>query len=157
MEYKKIKSYNYTEEEMRKMWEGEYCNVANPIYTFDKVLVIFYANMFNHIFFESANRAARDKSVLSLNRLKKMLWIKAVLQDPDAILKKGWDRDNKSYYEDRRVAMIRNNYVVIIRFTGILKATLVTAYELTEDGSASKILASPDWEKTEEYFREDMP
>lgn len=53
--------------------------------------------------------------------------------------------------------MIRNNYVVIIRFTGILKATLVTAYELTEDGSASKILASPDWEKTEEYFREDMP
>lgn len=147
MSYKKIKSYKFSEAELRQMWADEYCDSTKPIYTFDNFLVTFYESMFNHIFYESANRAARDKSVLSFNRLEKILWIRDVLRDPNAILKSGWDRDKKIYDNNRRVAMIKNNYVVIIRFTGPQTATLVTAYELTGDDNDNKILGSPDWVK----------
>jgi hypothetical protein len=135
-----------TEAELRQLWEDEYCKPASPIFTFDKIVVKFYPDMFDHAFYESHNRMRRDKSVLSLNRLEKMLWVKATLQDPEAILKQGWDRDLKIYDNGRRVAFIRNNYVVVIRFTGIQKATFVTAYELTDNtGNGQKILDSPDW------------
>ncbi len=154
MAYKKIKSYNLSEAELRQLWADEYCDKENPIYTFDHVLVTFYSSMFDHIFYESANRRMRDKSVLSYNRLEKMLWIKEVLADPDAILKQGWDRDNKKYFDDRRVAMVKNNYVVIIRFTGVLKATLVTAYEMHDDENINKILESPDWVKVDKFFED---
>jgi len=42
--------------------------------------------MFDHAFFESANRKAKDKSVLSLNRCEKMMWVKDTLNDSLAIL-----------------------------------------------------------------------
>ena len=117
MAYKKIKSYQLSEAEMRELWRVEYC--SQQIFTCDGVRVQFYDNMFDHCFFESANRVEKDKSVISLNRLEKMLWIKDTLQDPDAILKKGWDNTNKEYFEDRRVAIVKGNYVVIIRFIGL--------------------------------------
>ena len=88
---------------------------------------------------------------MSLNRLEKIYWIKDTLQDKDAILKKGWDAKSKTYFKDRRVAIVNGNYVVIIRFTGLLKAKFVTAYE-KED--IENILKSPDFEKNEEYFGE---
>ena len=79
-----------------------------------------------------------------------MLWIKDVLQDETAILKKGWNNINKEYYTDRRVAIVKGNYVVIIRFTAFLKAKLVTAYQ-KED--IQNILDAPDFEKNSEYLK----
>lgn len=149
MAYKKIKSYHLTEAEMRKIWDDEYCQAE--IETFDGVMVKFYADMFDHIFYESFDRIKKDKSIISLNRLEKMLWIKDVLQDGSAILKKGWNAKDKEYYKDRRVAIVKGNYVVVIRFTGKLKAKLVTAYEKEDIGN---ILASPDFEKSIEFFGE---
>lgn len=152
MSFKKIKSHKMTEGELRQLWKDEYCDPLKPIHTFDKIPVKFYEPMFDHVFFESANRIARDKSILSLNRLEKMLWIRDTLQDPTSLLKQGWDRDNKTYDNGRRVALVKNNYVVIIRFTGLLKASFVTAYELTDtQGNDQKILTSPDWIRDEKY------
>ena len=147
MAYKKIKSYQLSEAEMRKIWVDEYCQ--QEIETFDGVMVKFYEDMFVHIFFESRNRVAKDKSDLSYNRLEKIYWIKDTLKDSTAMLKKGWDTDKKEYFKDRRVAIVKGNYVVVIRFTGILKAKLVTAYQ-KED--IENILSSPDFEKTSEFF-----
>ncbi len=147
MAYKKIKPQNFSEEELRTIWKTEYCN--SEIITFDSVKVKFYEDMFDHAFFESANRKVKDKSILSLNRLEKIYWIKDVLQDKDAILKKGWDTQKKEYFEDRRLAIVKDNYVVIIRFTGLLKAKFVTAYEKLD---IDNILNSPDFEKVEKYF-----
>jgi hypothetical protein len=130
MRYKKIKSYNFTEEELRRIWYVEYCN--KEIYTFDNIQVKFYEDMFNHVFYESANRITKDKSILSLNRLQKIYWIKDVLQDPDAILKKGWNKKNKKYFTNRRVAIVKGNYVVIIRFTGFLKAKQIDYHAILE-------------------------
>lgn len=149
MAYKKIKPQNLSEDELREIWRTEYCE--HDIVTFDNVQVKFYEDMFDHAFFESAERVEKDKSILSLNRLEKIHWIKDTLQDKDAILKKGWDTKNKVYFKDRRVAVVKGNYVVIIRFTGLLKAKFVTAYE-KED--VENILNSPDFEKTEKYFGE---
>ncbi len=151
MAYKKLKPHLIAEvrreAEMREIWKNEYCK--KPIETFDGVLVRFYEDMFDHCFFESANRIAKDKSILSLNRLEKMLWIKSVLQDKDAVLKKGWDNVEKIYFKDRRVAIVKDNYVVIIRFTGVLKAKLITAFEKND---IENILESPDFERSEEFF-----
>lgn len=151
MAYKKLKPHLIPEEtreaEMRKIWYDEYC--IENIETFDSVKVKFYEDMFDHCFYESANRKEKDKSILSLNRLEKMLWIKDTLQDGDAILKKGWDNYHKNYYPNRRVAIVKENYVVIIRFTGILKAKLVTAYEKND---VENILENPDFEKSEQFF-----
>jgi len=151
MAYKKIKPLQLSEEDLRKIWRVEYCE--QDIFTFDKVQVKFYEDMFDHAFFESSNRLEKDKSVLSLNRLEKIHWIKETLQDKDAILKKGWDTKNKVYFKDRRVAIVKENYIVIIRFTGLLKAKFITAYEKND---VENILKSPDFERTEKYFGEIM-
>lgn len=153
MAYKKIKPHLIPEEEreekMRALWYEEYCKEV--IETFDGVKVSFYEDMFNHCFFESFNREEKDKSILSLNRLEKILWIKDTLQDNQAILKKGWNKTDKVYYTDRRVAIVKDNYVVIIRFTGYLKAKLVTAYEKND---IENVLQGPDFERTDEFFSE---
>jgi hypothetical protein len=141
-----------TEAQLRQLWKDEYCNPATPIHTLDKVLVQFREDMFDHVFYESDNRKARDKSILSLNRLEKMLWIKETLLDPSALLKQGWDRDRKRYENSRRVAFIKGSYMVVIRFTGLLKASFVTAYEMQDDISIQKVLDSPDWIKEEKYI-----
>jgi len=147
--YKKIKPYRYSEEKLRQLWSKEYCE--QKIFTFDNIEVKFYEDMFDHTFFESANRIRKDKSILSLNRLEKILWIKDTLQDDEAILKQGWDSKNKEYYKNRRVAIVKGNYVVIIRFTGLLKAKFVTAYEKSD---INNVLNSPDFVKSEKYFGE---
>jgi hypothetical protein len=122
MYYRRIKPQNYSEEQLRELWRTEYCEQS--VYTFDHVLVKFYEDMFDHAFYESEDRKRKDKSILSYNRLEKIYWIKATLQDERAILKKGWDNQKKEYYKDRRVAIVKGNYVVIIRFTGLLKAKI---------------------------------
>lgn len=153
MAYKKIKPHLIPEDirevEMRNLWKEEYCN--SNIETFDGVQVSFYEDMFDHIFFESSNRVRKDKSILSLNRLEKILWIKDTLLDKEAILKKGWNTKEKEFYTNRRVAVVKGNYVVIIRFTGVLKAKLVTAYEKND---IENILEGPDFERGKEFFGE---
>ena len=145
--YRKIKPYKKSEEELRQIWKEHYCKAV--ITTFDNVQVKFYEDMFDHAFMESSNRIAKDKSILSYNRLEKIHWIKDTLGDPEAILKKGWDNKQKDYFKDRRVAVVKGNYVVIIRFVGVLKAKFVTAYEKND---IENILNSPDFEKSEKYF-----
>ena len=145
MAYQKINSQNMTEDELRSLWVATYCDLSTPIYTFDSILVRFYPEIFDHAFYESMDRKKRDKSVLSLNRCQKMLWIKDTLEDPAAILKQGWDRDKKKYVRNRRVALVKNNYVVIIQLINGQVARFITAYELSEAENVSQILRSPDF------------
>ena len=147
MAYKKIKPHLIDEEsreqEMRKLWKEEYC--LAEIETFDGVKVKFYEDMFDHCFYESNNRNKKDKTILSLNRLEKILWIKDTLQDADAIFKKGWDTQGKKHYTDRRVAIVKDNYVVIILVFKDKKARFMTAYEVTDDENLELIIKSPNW------------
>jgi hypothetical protein len=144
--YAKIKPHKLTEEQLREIWYDTYCKAGIVISTFDAMSVSFYEDDFDHCFYESSNRRARDKSILSLNRLEKIYWIKDAIEDPDAVLKSGWLRDQKKYDNSRRVALVKDNYVVIIRIIDNERARFVTAYELTDDNGIDKINGSPDWE-----------
>lgn len=143
MAYKKIKSYQMTEAELRQLWSDTYCN--DPIITYDGIEVKFYSNMFNHAFFESYNRKEKDKSILSLNRCEKMFWIKDTLEDSLAILKQGWINKTKTYDNNRRVALVKGNYVVIILIYSVKKARFISAFEINNVNNLKLFLGGPDW------------
>jgi hypothetical protein len=143
MEYKRIKPYNMTESELRELWDREYCRQV--IYTHDSIRVKFYSDMFDHAFFESTNREKGGKDILSYVRLEKMLWIKDVLMDETAIMLQGWDKVKKKYVKNRRVSIIKDNYVVVIWIKNESEAKFITAYEA--DNSIGKIMESPKWNK----------
>lgn len=143
MRYKKIKPHLMEERELREIWRVEYCEQI--IKTFDDIEVQFFDSMFDHCFYESANRRKKDKSILSLNRLEKIYWIKDALIDQEAILKIGWDSTSKSYTKSRRVTIVKNNYVVVILLFSDKKARFITAYEVNEQENLAKILGSPDF------------
>lgn len=143
MRYKKIKSHEMSEAALRTLWQEEYCQQC--IKTFDDIVVQFFEDMFDHCFFESANRKAKDKSILSLNRLEKILWIKDALADPDAVIKVGWDSKTKSHNDKRRVTLVKDNYIVVILLFGERKARFVTAYQVDDDENLKKIKNSPNY------------
>ena len=143
MVYKKIKPYNHDEQHFRKLWAEVYCE--QQIYTFDNIEVKFYANMFDHCFYESADRKKKDKSILSYNRLEKILWIKDALEDPDAIIKQGWVNKEKRYDSKRRVTIVKGNYIVVILVYSVKKARFITAYEVNDEKNLELIKNSPNW------------
>jgi hypothetical protein len=143
MAYKKIKPYNSTLEELRKIWSDTYCEA--PIMTFDNIEVHFYSNMFDHCFYESHDRKKADKSILSYNRLEKIYWIKDALEDPSSIRKKGWDPKTKIYDNSRRVTLVKDNYVVVFVLYKENKARFITAFEVNDAENLDKIKKSPDW------------
>jgi hypothetical protein len=128
-------------DEYRDLFIKTYCE--EPIVTFDGISVKFYSSMFDHAFYESENKKKKDKSLFSYNRAEKILWIKETLEDSSAILKVGWDKKTKSFDNSRRVAIVKKDYVVIIRIYRENKARFVTAFEAYN--SIENILSSPDW------------
>lgn len=143
MKYRKIKPYNYTELELRSIWSKTYCE--KDIFTFDNIKVDFFSSMFNHCFYDSANRKKGDKSILSYNRLEKIYWIKDALEDVHAIRKVGWNKKAKSYDKSRRVAIVKNNYIVVIVIYANKRARFITAYEVNNEKNLELIKKSPDW------------
>ncbi len=143
MVYKRIKPFQMEEEELRLIWKEVYCE--SPIVTFDGISVQFYTNMFDHCFYESADRRKKDKSILSLNRLEKIYWIKDALEDPDSMRKIGWDSKTKSYDRSRRVAIVKDNYIVVIMIFRNKKARFITAFEVYDEENLKKIVNGPDW------------
>jgi len=76
-----------------------------------------------------------------------MLWIKDTLEDTTALLKQGWIYATKTYDNNRRVALVKDNYVVIIMIYAPRKARFVTAYQIENEETLKKFLAGPDWVK----------
>jgi hypothetical protein len=150
MNYKKLKPHTIDEvtreQDLRLLWKEVYCDSTKPIHTFDGIWVKFYEDMFDHCFFESTNNIAKDKSILSLNRLEKLLWIKDTLEDTASLLKQGWDKDKKAYVANRRVTLVKGNYIVIISINkSRTQARFITAYEIQNDEKINQIKQAPDW------------
>ena len=80
--------------------------------TFDGIEVRFRKQHFDHCFFESV--VTKDDT-FSQRRAERIDWIKAALEDPNAELWVGWDNKRKRPANDRRVVIVVQNYVVIIR------------------------------------------
>jgi len=137
-----------SEEEYRICYENNYCRT--PILTFDGIRIFFKKECFKHAFFESTNRDGR-KNLFSQVRASRMNWIKKTLLSPDASLFQGWNKKSKTYSSNRRVAVVVDNFVVVIRLSlnrkGILKGEFITCYEA--NNSIEKIRESPRWDKSE--------
>lgn len=146
LEYKQIVVKDYTEDELRELWRQEYCR--QEIYTHDGVRVKFYDSNFDHAFYESSVRKQSGhkqghKDVLSPVRLSRMLWIKDTLVDPDAVMYDGYDSKKKKHNPNKRVSVVKGNYVVVIELQKQGHATFITAY--VADNSIEKIKQSPKW------------
>ncbi len=152
MAYKKLKPHKMDEatreSHFRHIWRKIYCDKTKPITTHDGIVVSFYEDMFDHCFFESADWKEKDKSILSLNRLEKMLWIKDTLEDNTALMKQGWDKKKKKYVNNRRVNFVKDGYIVVISINKALtKARFITAFEFQNDENKQEVMNSPDWIK----------
>lgn len=141
MDYPPLVFYGTTIE-YRIHFERTYC--LQPIITFDGIAVRFRKDRFDHCFYESTCRN-QIKDMFSNQRAERIDWIKATLQDPNAELFVGWDKNKKRYDQGHRVAVVLGNYVVVIRMSGNQTAQFVTAYVADSASSLAKIKKSPNW------------
>jgi hypothetical protein len=102
-----------SEAEYRAHFEATYCR--GPIRAFDGIEVRFRQRDFDHCCFESSRRDG-NKDTFSLPRARRLDWIKAALQDPQSECYQGWDKKRKCYDGSRRVAVVLEDYVVVIAF-----------------------------------------
>jgi hypothetical protein len=132
-----------SEAEYRRHYETNYCSAT--IYTLDGMRVYFPKQQFDDAFFESADRRKRDKSVFSMERAKRIDWIKAALQETTAELYIGWDRNHKCHKRQRRVCVVYGNYVVVLNIRRKRAiATFITAY-VADTPTLKKIRSGPRW------------
>lgn len=136
---------NYaTVAEYRAHYKRVYCR--GYIQTFDGIRVFFGADKFGHMFYESTARDGR-KDVFSLVRAQRIDWIKSTLEHPNADLYEGWDKSVRQHDPTRRVAVVYEDFVVVVtmglKLDGSLKANFVTCYQA--DNSIGKIRTSPIW------------
>lgn len=133
-----------TEDEYRLHFERIYC--SGPVLTADGIPVRFRKEDFGHCMYESTHRDG-VKDQFSKERSERIDWIKATLENPAAELYQGWDGKKKCYMNDRRVAVIYEEYVVVIQLLGAksapLRARFVTAY--LADNNINKIRGGPIW------------
>lgn len=130
--------------EYRSHYEQVYCR--GNIQTFDGIRVYFSPGKFGHVFYESSARDGR-KDAFSPVRAQRIDWIKATLEHPEAALFEGWDKTSRQYDATRRVAVVYEDFVVVVAMglkqDGSLKANFVTCYQA--DNSIGKIRNSPPW------------
>ncbi|MDZ7753064.1 MAG: hypothetical protein U5S82_15755 [Gammaproteobacteria bacterium] len=133
--------------EYRSHYARVYCR--GHIQTFDDIRVYFSASKFGHVFYESMARDGR-KNAFSPVRAQRIDWIKATLEHPQAALFEGWDKNARRYDATRRVAVVYEDFVVVVAMglkqDGTLKANFVTCYQA--DNSIGKIRRSPTWSRT---------
>ena len=127
-------------DEYRTFFESTYCR--RPVQTFDGIEVRFRRRDFNHCFFESVK--TKDDT-FSFIRAERLLWIKAALQDPDSDRFVGWNAKKKRHDENRKVTLVKGNFVVIIVLTGNQKADFVTAFVADSEKTLRKIRSGPRW------------
>lgn len=132
-----------TEDEYRRHYEEVYCR--DRIETFDGIKVKFSKSQFNHCFFESSNKD-QVKDTFSIERAKRIDWIKAALDTPHGEIRVGWSKKHRCYDKKRRVTIIMANYVVVIELLkkDDKKADFITAY-VADNTTIEKIRKGPEW------------
>ncbi|NIA12363.1 MAG: hypothetical protein GWP10_22270 [Nitrospiraceae bacterium] len=137
-----------TEEEYWEYYREEYCHKG--LVTFDEIRVYFKQNKFYHAFYESRNRDG-NKDQFSKTRARRMGWIRATLENANSDLFQGWDNKRKRYDPGRRVCVVYESFVVILKMwlkmNRTLKSEFITCYQA--DNSIGKIKNSPRWSKEE--------
>jgi len=138
---------NYeTELEYREHFIRTYC--SGPIVTFDGIPVYFEKERFDDCMFESSDWKLKSKDEFSYERAKRIDWIAETLKNSSCDLYFGWDREKRKIDYNSRVAVVYDEYVVVIkvkRKIEIIKGEFRTAY--IADNSIGKIRSMPRWVK----------
>lgn len=136
-----------SEAECKQYYINNYC--CADIKTFDGIVVKFYEDTFEHAFYtrtEKRWKAAKDH--FATERGERIDWIKAVLEDPSIIPRKGYDKARRTYDNSRRVTFLApNNYVVVIYINDKGEGKFVTAYVVDNVDTARKLSSAPLWER----------
>lgn len=132
--------------EYRSHYERVYCR--GNVQTFDGIRVYFSAGKFSHAFYESTSRDGR-KDLFSPVRAQRIDWVRATLEHPAAALFEGWDQTARQYDATRRVAVVYEDFVVVVAMglkqDRTLKANFVTCFRA--DNSIGRIRSSPAWSR----------
>ena len=133
-----------SEDDYRAHFYAEYC--SGPISTFDDIAVRFRKRDFDHAFFESSSPKSKDDTFSDHTggRAERMDWVKFALKDPSADIRFGYNNQLRQKDDSRRVAIVKGNFVVIIRLTGDKQAEFVTCYVATT-WTLQKIRKSSKW------------
>ncbi len=123
-------------------FNATYC--LKPLVTHDGFSVRFRKSDFNHCAYESSRRDGY-KDVFSPQRAERLGWLREALQDPNLKLRAGWDKDKRRYDHKRRVTIMIEDFVVVIRMKSAKEADFVTCYVADDPDTKSKILGGPDW------------
>lgn len=142
------KIYYTTEAEYRVHFEETLCRA--PIMTFDGIPVRFRNLHFDHCMFESIRRnGIKDK--FSPKRAQRMDWIRETLINPDSKPRQGWDTNSNCLNPNRRVTVLYERFVVVIRCWWKcgkkLDAEFVTCFIADDADTIRLILAKPRWQK----------
>lgn len=126
----------------RGFYKVNYC--LKPIRTHDGIAVRFQQRQFDHITRESSN-CDGVKDTFSPERAKRLGWIKLALEDPELILRAGWDKKTKRYDHKRRVTLMIDDFVVVIRLKSSAEAEFVTCYVADSPRTRQKLKEGPRW------------
>lgn len=133
--------------EYRDYYENNYCRA--DIYTADGIRVYFSQTKFGHAFYKNSQGTSGPKDQICNIRCQRMSWIKPTLENPNADVFFGWNKESKCIEDSRRVSVVYESFVVIIELSlnlkGELKANFVTCYQA--DQSIVLIRKSPKWDK----------
>jgi len=137
-----------TEGEYRVHYELKFCR--DSLLTFDDIPVRFRIRHFDHCMFES-NRRNGVKDRFSQRRAQRMDWIRATLINLNSNPRQGWDAKNNCIDPNRRVAVLFERFVVVIRCwwkdTEKLEAEFVTCFIADDEEIIRLIRAKPKWRK----------
>ncbi|MFC4994240.1 hypothetical protein [Rubritalea tangerina] len=126
----------------RGYYNSTYC--VRPIETHDGIKVRFRRDQFAHIVQESSNRDG-VKDTPSPQRQQRLSWIKIALQDPSFVFKAGWDNKKRVNDHQRRITVMIDNFVVVIRLKSATAADFVTCYVADDARTQEKLRNAPDW------------
>lgn len=130
--------------ECEQYYKTKYC--AAKITTFDNIRVFFPAGSFKHAFYRSTSRKSSNKDSFAHERAERIDWIVVALQDCHAELFCGWDNKKKRIDENRRVAIVVDNYVVVIQIRNSSLAIFITAF-VADQETIGKIKSGKPWIK----------
>jgi hypothetical protein len=143
MAYPPLKTFQDATE-CEQYYKIKYC--AAKIISFDNIRVYFPSGSFRHAFYTSKSRRSPIKDLFSYERAERIDWILMALQDVTAELFCGWDNKKKRIDGNRRVAVVVDNYVVVIQMTKPEKAIFITAF-VADQETIDSIKSGIPWKK----------
>jgi hypothetical protein len=85
------------------------------------------------------------KDIFSHRRAERLGWIKIALKDPNLKFKAGWDNKKKVNDHKRRITVMIDDFVVVVRLKSATEAEFITCYVADDERTKEKLRNAPDW------------